>query len=289
MRKLFETITDFPGNDNAPELPVGVQPDPAARKYRAIFISDIHLGTPGCQADALLEFLRDNDSEYLYLVGDIIDGWQLRRRWYWPQAHNDVVQKLLRKVRKGTRIVYVPGNHDEFLRDYAGSGFGGIEIHEEFVHETADGRRLLVLHGDKYDMVVANIRWLALLGDRAYDLAITLNVAIGFVRRRLGLPYWSFSGWSKAKVKRAVNYIGAYERAVADDARKANVDGVVCGHIHKAAVSDADGFLYLNCGDWVDSCTALIERSDGTVELVDWADPATRASFATASPLKVAA
>ena len=258
-------------------------------RVRSIFISDVHLGTRGCNAEMLLDFLKHVEADTVFLVGDIVDGWRLRKSWYWPQAHNDVVQKLLRKVRKGTRIVYVPGNHDEFLRDYAGSGFGGIEIHEEFVHETADGRRLLVLHGDKYDMVVANIRWLALLGDRAYDLAITLNVAIGFVRRRLGLPYWSFSGWSKAKVKRAVNYIGAYERAVADDARKANVDGVVCGHIHKAAVSDADGFLYLNCGDWVDSCTALIERSDGTVELVDWADPATRASFATASPLKVAA
>ncbi len=258
-------------------------------RVRSVFISDLHLGTRGCRAEMLLDFLKHVEADTVFLVGDVVDGWRLKKSWYWPQAHNDVVQKLLRKVRKGSRIVYVPGNHDEFLRDYAGSNFGGIEIHEEVVHETADGRRLLVLHGDKYDMVVANIRWLALLGDRAYDLAITLNVAIGYVRRRLGLPYWSFSGWSKGKVKTAVNYIGAFERAVAEDARRAEVDGVVCGHIHKAAIRPADGFLYLNCGDWVDSCTALIERFDGSLALIDWADPEIRTSFEHRRVLQVAA
>ncbi len=256
---------------------------------RSVFISDVHLGTRGCRAEMLLDFLKRIEAENVFLVGDIVDGWRLKKSWYWPQTHNDVVQKLLRKVRKGSRIVYVPGNHDEFLRDYAGSMFGGIEIHEEFIHETADGRRLLVLHGDKYDVVVANIRWLAHLGDWAYDLAISINVAVGFVRRRLGLPYWSFSGWSKSRVKKAVSYVGDFERAVAADARKANVDGVVCGHIHKAAAEAGDGFLYLNCGDWVDSCTALIERLDGTIELIDWADAATRARFERPPVLQVAA
>lgn len=258
-------------------------------RVRSVFISDVHLGTRGCRADMLLDFLKRVEADNVFLVGDIVDGWRLKKSWYWPQPHNDVVQKLLRKVRKGSRIIYVPGNHDEFLRDYAGSNFGGIEIHEEFVHETADGRRLLVLHGDKYDVVVANIRWLAHLGDHAYDLAITINVAVGFVRRRLGLPYWSFSGWSKGKVKKAVNYIGDFERAVATDVGKADLDGVVCGHIHKAAIKPSDGFVYLNCGDWVDSCTALIERFDGTIELVDWADPVARAPFEGKPLLQVAA
>ena len=244
------------------------------RKLRTLFLSDTHLGTKGCQAGLLLEFLKLHDAETIYLVGDIIDGWRLKQSWYWPQEHNDVAQKLLRKVRKGSRLVFVPGNHDEFLRDYDGSTFGGVEIKDEAIHIGADGRRYLILHGDKFDTVVRNVRWLALLGDWAYDFAIYLNGHIGRVRRWMGLPYWSFSAWSKQKVKRAVNFISAFEEAVAHDARKHNVDIVVCGHIHKAAIQPMDGVLYVDCGDWVESCTAVVEHMDGRLELIQWADAA---------------
>ncbi|MDB5650949.1 MAG: metallophosphoesterase [Hyphomicrobiales bacterium] len=241
---------------------------------RTLFISDVHLGTRGCQAAALLDFIRVYDADTIYLVGDIIDGWRLRASWHWPQAHNDVVQKILRKVRKGTRLVYVPGNHDEFLREYAGSTFGGIEIVEEAIHVTADGRRMLVLHGDKFDTIVRNMRWLALLGDGAYDLAIWLNRWIARVRRAFNLPYWSFSAWSKQKVKRAVNFISAFEHAVAMDARKHDVEIVLCGHIHRPAHQQLDGLLYLNTGDWVESNSAVVEHPDGRLELVFWTDAA---------------
>ena len=244
--------------------------DLVLRKVRTLFLSDVHLGTKGCQADLLLDFLKHVEAETIYLVGDIIDGWRLKAAWYWPQAHNDVVQKLLRKARKGIRIIYVPGNHDEFLRDYVGQSFGGVDLHEEVIHETADGRRLLILHGDKYDVVVNNVKWLTHLGDWAYDAAIGLNIAIGWIRRRLGMPYWSFSGWSKQKVKRAVSYIGDFERAVVNDARKFDVHGVVCGHIHAPVIRQMDDCLYLNTGDWVDSCSALVEEFDGTLELMRW-------------------
>lgn len=270
MRKLFETITDFPGNDNAPELPAGVQPDPAARKYRAIFISDIHLGTPGCQADALLEFLRDNDSEYLYLVGDIIDGWQLRRRWYWPQAHNDVVQKLLRRARKGCKIIYVPGNHDEFARHFVGHQFGGIDVQEEAVHVTADGRRLWIIHGDYFDAVVQHARWLAYVGDHLYDLTLRMNRHLNSLRARLGLPYWSLSAYLKDRVKKVVSYVNSFEEAVAGEARRRGHQGVLCGHIHRAEMRTIDGVLYCNDGDWVESRTALVEHADGRLELLAW-------------------
>jgi len=242
----------------------------AVKRVRTLFLSDIHLGTKACQADLLLDFLKHIEAETIYLVGDVIDGWRLKAGWYWPQAHNDVIQKLLRRVRKGCRIVYIPGNHDEFLRDYVGQNFGGVEIHEEIVHETADGKRLLILHGDKFDVVVNNVKWLAHLGDWAYDIAIGLNITIGWVRRRLGLPYWSFSGWSKQKVKRAVNFIGAFEKAVVNDARKFDVHGVVCGHIHAPVIREMDEYLYLNTGDWVDSCSALVEGFDGAIELMRW-------------------
>jgi UDP-2,3-diacylglucosamine pyrophosphatase LpxH len=270
MRKLFETITDFPGNDNAPELPGEVQPDPAARKYRSIFISDIHLGTPGCQADALLEFLRDNDSEYLYLVGDIIDGWQLRRRWYWPQAHNDVVQKLLRRARKGCKIIYVPGNHDEFARHFVGHQFGGIDVQEEAVHVTADGRRLWIIHGDYFDAVVQHARWLAYVGDHLYDLTLRMNRHLNSLRARLGLPYWSLSAYLKDRVKKVVSYVNSFEEAVAAEARRRGHQGVLCGHIHRAEMRMIDGVLYCNDGDWVESRTALVEHADGHLEMVAW-------------------
>jgi UDP-2,3-diacylglucosamine pyrophosphatase LpxH len=238
---------------------------------RSVFISDIHLGTPGCQADALLDFLRNVECEHLYLVGDIIDGWQLQRRWFWPQAHNDVVQKLLRKARKGTRVIFVPGNHDEFARRYLGHSFGGIQVVEDCVHTTVDGRHLWVTHGDLFDGVVQCARWLAHLGDTLYEWTLRMNRHLNSVRARLGLPYWSLSRYLKLKVKRAVSFISDFEVAVAREARKRGVHGVVCGHIHHAELRDIDGLLYANDGDWVESLTALVEHSDGQLEILDWA------------------
>lgn len=259
---------------------------------RTLFLSDVHLGTKGCQAEYLLDFLKTVETDTIVLVGDIIDGWRLKAGWYWPQLHNDVIQKLLRRVRKGARIVYVPGNHDEFLRDYEGSHFGGVEIALEMIHQTADGKRYLVLHGDKFDVVVRHVKWLAHLGDWAYDWAIAINVVVGWARRRLGLPYWSFSGWSKSKVKRAVNFIGAFEQAVATEAARHDVDGVICGHIHHPAMRDIAGIRYVNTGDWVESCTALVEHHDGRMELIYWTSPASASAEereVRAQPVRAAA
>jgi UDP-2,3-diacylglucosamine pyrophosphatase LpxH len=241
-------------------------------RYRAIFISDVHLGTRGCKADYLLDFLKHNDCETLYLVGDIFDGWRLKRTWYWPQAHNDVVQKLLRKVRKGMRLVYVPGNHDEVLRGYPGMHFGGVEVTREAIHETADGRRLLVIHGDEFDGVVKYARWLALLGDWAYVTMLQVNTWFNYLRRKLGFGYWSLSAYLKHRVKNAVQFIGDFESAVVAEARRQGVDGVVCGHIHSAEMRMIDGVLYINDGDWVESCTALVEHMDGRLEILPWAE-----------------
>jgi len=235
---------------------------------RTLFISDLHLGTNGCQADMLLDFLRCYDAQTIYLVGDIVDGWRLRKGWFWPQTHNDVVQKLLRKVRKGARIIYIPGNHDEFLRDYAGMTFGGIEICDHAVHEAPDGRKYLVIHGDIFDVVVVHARWLALLGDWAYETALRVGQAVSYFRRKLGLPYWSLSAWAKHRVKTAVNFIGSFETCLAEEARRTGADGVICGHIHHAAERDLDGIRYLNTGDWVESCTALVEHMDGRLEII---------------------
>jgi UDP-2,3-diacylglucosamine pyrophosphatase LpxH len=235
-----------------------------------LFLSDIHLGTRGCQAELLLDFMRVNDAETIYLVGDIIDGWRLRRSWYWPQSHNDVVQKLLRKGRKGARIVYLPGNQDEFLRDYLGTHFRGVEVTDALIHETADGQRLLVIHGDQFDVVVRHARWLAYLGDWAYEVALSINTALNRVRRMLGFDYWSLSSWAKLRVKNAVSFIGAFEQALTGEARKYRVDGVVCGHIHHAAIHDLFGVTYVNTGDWVESCTAIAEHHDGRLEILRW-------------------
>ncbi len=241
--------------------------------YRTIWLSDVHLGTRGCRAAALLDFLRHHESEYLYLVGDIFDGWQLKKSWYWIQEHNDVIQKVLRKVRKGTKVFYLPGNHDEFLHQYVGLQFGGIQMVREIVHETADGRKLLVLHGDEYDGVVKYKKWLAVLGSTAYDWAIVINHWFNVVRRRLGMPYWSLSAYLKHKVKSACTFVSNFEHTLADVARKRNLQGIVCGHIHRAEMRTVDGVLYCNDGDWVESCTALVEHADGRLELVTWADP----------------
>ena len=238
--------------------------------YRTLWISDLHLGTPGCQAHALLDFLRHHECETLFLVGDIVDGWQLRSQWHWPQAHNDVVQKLLRKARKGTRVVFVPGNHDEFARAFTGNSFGGIEVEHEWVHETADGRRLWVLHGDRFDAVIRCAKWLAYLGDSLYETTLRLNRVVNAGRALLGLPYWSLSKYLKLKVKRAVSYVGDFEHAVARAARERGVDGVVCGHIHHAELRVIDGIVYANDGDWVESLTALAEHADGRLEIIDW-------------------
>src|SRR5262245_16880195 len=242
----------------------------SGRRFRTLFISDVHLGARGCQAERLLDFLRIHDAETIFLVGDIVDGWQLRSAWYWPQAHNDVVQKILRKARKGTRVIYVPGNHDEFLRDYYGTHFGGIEVVETAMHEGADGKRYLVIHGDHFDLVVTQARWLALLGSKAYDWAILLNRVFNAIRRRLGFPYWSLSQWLKLKVKNAVNYIGEFEKTLVAEAGRREAEGVICGHIHHAAIHDNLGIRYLNCGDWVESCTAIAEHPDGRFEIITW-------------------
>ena len=239
-------------------------------RHRAIFLSDIHLGTRGCQADLLLDFLKKNESDYLYLVGDIVDGWQLRRRWFWPQAHNDVVQKLLRRSRKGCRVVFVPGNHDEFARQFDGHHFGGIEVANEAVHVTADGRRLWVVHGDHFDGVIQCAKWLAYVGDAAYEFTLKVNHWLNSLRARLGLPYWSLSKYLKLKVKRAVSYVSDFESAVAREARRLGVQGVVCGHIHHAEMREIEGVLYANDGDWVESLSALVEHGDGRLEIIDW-------------------
>ena len=238
--------------------------------YRAVFISDLHLGTPGCQAEALIEFLKSHTSDYLYLVGDIVDGWQLRRKWYWPQAHNDVVQKLLRRARKGCHVVYIPGNHDEFARGFVGHHFGGIEVTEEACHTLVDGRKLLLIHGDYFDAVVKYAKWLAYVGDNLYELALRMNRHLNRVRARMGLPYWSLSAFLKSKVKKALNFIADFEKALAHEAHKRGYQGVVCGHIHRAEIRMIDGVLYCNDGDWVESRSALVEHVDGRLELIYW-------------------
>ena len=247
-----------------------MEPVSDTRTYRAIWISDVHLGMQGSKAEVLLDFLRQTESEYLYLVGDIVDGWRLKRKWYWPQSHNDVVQKILRKARKGTKVLYVPGNHDEAARDFIGAQFGGVTVVEDAIHVTADGRKLLIIHGDKFDAVVKYARWLALVGDHVYVMLLHVNNWLNFVRRRLGLTYWSISAYLKHKAKSAVEYVGNYQTALADEARRREVDGVVCGHIHTAVMSNMEGILYCNDGDWVESCTALVEHATGELEIIYW-------------------
>ncbi len=238
--------------------------------FRTIWISDTHLGTPGAQAEALLHFLKYTRSETLYLVGDIVDGWQLKKRFYWPQQHNDVVQKLLRKARHGTRVIYIPGNHDEAARHYLGVNFGEIAIKQDDIHETADGKRLWVVHGDLFDNVIQHARWLAYLGDRAYTLLLVLNRFLNKFRNLLNMPYWSLSQYLKHRVKSAVSFISAFETAMLTEARRRDCDGVVCGHIHKPEMREIDGILYANDGDWVESLSALVEHHDGRLELLDW-------------------
>ncbi|WP_029040924.1 UDP-2,3-diacylglucosamine diphosphatase [Cucumibacter marinus] len=242
------------------------------RRTRALFISDLHLGMRAIRVEQLLNFLRCHDADTIYLVGDIIDGWRLQKSWRWPEQYNLLTQKLLRKARKGSRIVYLPGNHDEFLREYLGTHFGDIEIVDKVVHHTADGKQYLVIHGDQFDVVVRHAKWLAHLGDWAYNSALRVNILINWVRRKLGLKYWSLSAWAKHKVKNAVSFIGRFEEALALEAKRSGVDGVICGHIHHADMHHEFGTHYINTGDWVESCTAVVENYDGSFELIRWTD-----------------
>ena len=246
--------------------------DDTATAYRSVFLSDIHLGTRGCQAELLLDFLRHMTCEQLYLVGDIVDGWKMKSGWYWPQSHNDVVQKFLRQARKGVQVTYTPGNHDDRVRDFCGVHFGGVLVARDTVHQTADGRRFLVVHGDEFDTVVRHAVWIAHAGDIAYRAALTLNTLLNHIRRRLGFGYWSLSAYLKSRVKNALKFIDNFEGALAGEARRRNLDGVICGHIHKAQMRDIDGTLYVNDGDWVESCTALVEHFDGRLEILKWAE-----------------
>ncbi len=241
-------------------------------RYRTIWLSDLHLGSRGCQADLILEFLQKTASKQLYLVGDIIDFWAMKKGVYWPEKHNHIVQCLLEKARQGTEIIYIPGNHDDMMRNYIGTHFGHIIVQDEVIHTTLIGERLLVMHGDVFDQVVQHGRWLAFIGANLYDLLLAINQRLNGLRRYFGLRYWSLAAFLKRHVKNAVNYIGRYEYAVAHAARRLEVDGIVCGHIHHAELRAIDGITYGNCGDWVENCTALVEHHDGQLEILHWLD-----------------
>jgi UDP-2,3-diacylglucosamine pyrophosphatase LpxH len=269
---MVPPVTDLNPLRGVPE-PGGAQEEGAEpQRHRTLFISDVHLGTRACKAELLVDFLRYHTADTIFLVGDIVDGWRLRRSWHWPQSHNDLVQKLLRLARKGCRIIYIPGNHDEMFRDYLGLVAGGITIRDRAQHTTADGRRLLVLHGDQFDAVILTSKWLAKLGAWAYEVTSILNNGFNRVRRRLGFPYWSLAGFLKQKVKHAVSFVPKYELALLGEARRQGLDGVVCGHIHFAEIRAVDGMLYCNTGDWVDNCTAIAEQADGSLEILRWTE-----------------
>jgi UDP-2,3-diacylglucosamine pyrophosphatase LpxH len=282
MTKLLQggSIADLPDFANSkPVIPE--RATHSRRQYRTIWISDVHLGTRGCNAEMLIDFLDHVDSEKMYLVGDMIDGWRLKKKFYWPAAHNDVVWRLLKRAKRGAEVIYIPGNHDELVRQFCGLDFGGIAIRRNDVHETADGRRLLVLHGDEFDAITLSHRWLAHVGDVAYELMMALNRWVNAYRRFFNLPYWSLSKHAKAKVKNAVEFISHYEEVVAQAAAHRGVDGVVCGHIHTAEYRDIHGIQYYNDGDWVEGCTALVEHFDGRMEVLHWADEIQSRAVAT--------
>jgi len=272
----FTTTTEVPSvGDRSAEQPRAARPRARGRSrarsgYRTVWVSDLHLGTRGCKAELLLDFLENVSCERMYLVGDVIDGWALRRKVYWDATHSRVLERILALGRGGTRVTYVCGNHDEFLRRYAGVDLGGVSLVDEAVHATADGRRLLVVHGDRYDVTIRNAPWLAHLGDRAYRFSLVLNDLLAFVRKRLGYPYWSLSAYLKRRVKKAVSFVESFERAVVAEARERGFDGAVCGHIHHAEIRTVDGILYANDGDWVESCTALVEHHSGRLEILRW-------------------
>jgi UDP-2,3-diacylglucosamine pyrophosphatase LpxH len=248
-----------------------VPPKPPLR-FRSVFISDIHLGFKGCSAGFLLDFLRRVETDNLYLVGDIIDLWSLQRTFFWPQAHNDVIRTILGKAKHGTRVVYIPGNHDRLFRDYDGWVFGNVEVRRDAIHTTADGRRFLLLHGDEFDSVIRASPLLESLGNRAYAAVLRLNRYVNAARRRFGYPYWSLAAFLKHRVKNAVSYVANFERAVAFEARRRGVDGMICGHIHRAEISEIEGIAYCNDGDWVESCTTLVEDYRGRLSLLRWTE-----------------
>lgn len=237
-------------------------------KYKSIFISDVHLGTRGSKAELLIDFLREVECDNLFLVGDIFDGWRLKKGWYWPESHSTVIQKILRMARKGTKVVYIPGNHDEFMRNFLEHSFGTVELHNETVYEALNGKKYIVIHGDKFDLVTMNIKWLAHVGDWAYTLLLNINTVVHWIRSYFRMPYWSLSKWAKKQVKEAVNFIGNYENSLSNYARIKHVDGIICGHIHQANMDVVNGVEYMNSGDWVESCTALVEHLDGTWEIL---------------------
>jgi len=260
-----------------------------SQNYRAVFISDVHLGSRGCRANYLVDFLKSTKCEYLYLVGDIVDLWSMQKSMYWPQAHNDVVRAILKKAKQGTKVIYVPGNHDGFLRDHVGAEFGKVTITREAIHETVDGRRLLVLHGDEFDKVVTCGRMMEWVGCVAYDFLIWLNRAVNFIRRRFGMNYWSLAGFLKHRVKNAVKHIERFENAVAYEAKRRGVDGVVCGHVHRPQLAEINGVLYCNDGDWIENCTTLVEGHDGRIELLHWSDARHTLKDVTSEEFPVAA
>jgi UDP-2,3-diacylglucosamine pyrophosphatase LpxH len=278
---LFEK--DAPSSDELPSARAAGNipgwlfiPDPRGfkpkQRFRTVWISDIHLGTRGCNAEMLVDFLRSVECKTLYLAGDIIDGWRLKKGWYWPDAHNEVVRRILKMAHRGTRVVFIAGNHDELLRDYAGMTFGGVELVLEAEHRTADGRKLLVIHGDEFDGVVLYARWLAFLGDAAYEWMLRANIVFNAVRKRMKLPYWSLSAYLKKRVKNAVQFVTSFEEAIAHEAVSRGFDGVVCGHIHTAEIRKIGNITYYNDGDWVESCTALVEELDGSMRIINWAN-----------------
>ncbi len=276
LRGAEHTSPGYPAWLDFPD-PKGFRPK---RRYRAVWISDVHLGTRGCNAALLVDFLRSMECETLYLVGDIVDGWRLKKGWYWPDEHNEVVRRILKLAHRGTRVVFVAGNHDEMFREFAGLTFGGVELVLEAVHVTADGRQLLVTHGDSFDGVVLYARWIAFLGDKAYGLLLRANILFNTVRRRLKMPYWSLSAHMKRRVKNAVQYVYNFEEAVAREALERGLDGIICGHIHTAEIRQIGAITYYTDGDWVESCTALVEERSGEMHIIDWAREAASATAA---------
>jgi UDP-2,3-diacylglucosamine pyrophosphatase LpxH len=278
VRNLFRERTSANGDattrlhhDNI-SADVPRKPERERLRMRTAWISDVHLGTKACKAEYLLDFLEHLECDRLYLVGDMIDFWNLKNGWYWPTSHNRVIQKFMEMAARGVDVVYVPGNHDDLFRDYDGAVFAGVRVEKQVIHRNADGRQFLVIHGDEFDSVVKYSTWLAMLGSSAYDFLLDANRWVNFLRRKFGFPYWSLAAYLKHKVKNAVNFISNFEHALAHEARRHGVDGVVCGHIHKAEITNVNGVLYCNDGDWVESCTAMVERRDGTLALVHWTD-----------------
>ena len=286
---MTDTAAEIAAFANVASLPLRAAaiPEPEGhqrRGYRTIWISDVHLGTRGCNAPLLIDFLDHTDSETMYLVGDIIDGWRLKKKLFWPPEHNDIVWRILKRAKRGTRVVYIPGNHDEMMRPFAGLNFGGVEIQRAAFHTTADGRRLMVLHGDEFDAIMLAHRWLAFVGDTLYHVMMGLSSWVNRIRGLLGMPYWSLSKAAKHKVKNAVEFISKYEEVVARAAGERGVDGVVCGHIHTAEIRRFDSIEYYNDGDWVEGCTALVEHFDGRMELLHWAEEVARRSADEVAP-----